>query len=560
MDKITIKNLKLFAYHGVLPEEADEGQYFYISADCYLDLRNAGMNDELTETVNYDEAAHIIEKTVTEDRCDLIEAVAENICNALLLNYQAIERVVVTVSKPDAPIELDFETVSVTMERRWHTAYLGIGSNLGDKEGYLDFAVDELGRDDFVRVEKVSSYINTEPYGTVEQPDFLNGVLEVRTLYTPLELLQVINDIEEEAGRKRIIHWGPRTLDIDILLYDDEIIHIGEKLTVPHVEMAKREFVLKPLAEIAPYVMHPILHKCAAELLADLEKEIVSEPYEDDSLVLLDELPIEGKRIVYAGVPGAYAEEAAIRYFGENAGIENVKKFDDIVEEVSLGRADYGVIPVENSSAGFVSGNYDLIKQAGVKIVAEVVLDIEHALLGIPGANIENIEKVYSHNQGLMQCKEYINDHDFAAEAMSNTALAAQTVREKGDIRFGAIASERAAELYGLEVLAKRINSQSDNATKFAIVTKDNIALTSADCISICFTAQHRVGALYEIMGFFNKNSINMTSIESRPSRRKKWEYNFYVSFEGKLTDRKVLKALGEIEAETEEMVVLGTF
>lgn len=560
MDKITIKGLKVYAYHGVLEKEADEGQYFYITVDYYMNLRNAGVSDVLADTVSYDEAAHVVVDVVTEDRCDLIETVAENICSALLIKYPVIGKVVTTVSKPDAPIELDFKTVSVTVERSRHTAYLGIGSNLGDRESYLDFAVDELGHDECIRVEKVSSYINTEPYGTVEQPDFLNGVLEIQTIYTPLELLQVINDIENEAGRKRIIHWGPRTLDIDILLYDDEIIHIPDKLIVPHVEMLKRDFVMKPLVEIAPFVVHPLKGKTAMELLEELEKDVVGSPYEDESLVMVDELPTDGKRIVYAGVPGAYAEAAAIRFFGENAKIQNVTKFDDIVEEVRSGAADYGVIPVENSSAGFVSGNYDLIKQAEVKIVAEVVLDIEHALLGMPDADISDIQKVYSHNQGLMQCKEYINDHDFAAEAVSNTALAAQKVREKADKSLGAIASERAAELYGLKVLARRINSLSDNATKFAIVARENIALTSSDNVSICFTAQHRVGALYEIMGFFNKNSINMTSIESRPSRRKKWEYNFYVSFEGKLTDRKVRKALGEIAAETEEMVVLGTF
>lgn len=273
MDKIVIKDLEIFAYHGVLESEKKKGQTFIVTAELFLDLRDAGMTDDLGKTVNYALVCEEISRVMTEDKYDLIEAVAENIADAILLKYEMIQSVHIIVSKPQAPIDMTFDTVCVDITRKRHIAYLGIGSNLGDKEGYLDYGVDQLIKDEYIKVNKVSSYIVTEPYGDVEQDDFLNGCIEIETLYTPEELLAVIGDIEQGAGRKRLVHWGPRTLDIDILLYDREII-MEEKLTIPHIEMAKRDFVLRPLAEIAPYAYHPGYNKTAVELLNLLEESV----------------------------------------------------------------------------------------------------------------------------------------------------------------------------------------------------------------------------------------------------------------------------------------------
>lgn len=270
MDKIIIKDLEIFAYHGVLDFEKKNGQPFLVTVELSVDLRNAGITDALDETVNYALVCEDISKVMTEEKYDLIESAAESIASTILLKYDKVKSIHVTISKPQAPIEMTFDTVCVDIVRKKHIAYLGIGSNLGDKEGYLDYAVDQLGKDDYVTVNKVSSYIVTEPYGDVEQDDFLNGCLEIETLYTPEELLAVIHDIEQGAGRKRLIHWGPRTLDIDILLYDRDII-MEEDLKVPHIEMAKRTFVLEPLCEIAPYAYHPGFNRTVLELLEQLK-------------------------------------------------------------------------------------------------------------------------------------------------------------------------------------------------------------------------------------------------------------------------------------------------
>ncbi|MDE6025935.1 MAG: 2-amino-4-hydroxy-6-hydroxymethyldihydropteridine diphosphokinase [Lachnospiraceae bacterium] len=266
MDKIVIKDLEIFAYHGVLPEEKKQGQTFIVTVEMFLDLHTAGTEDNLSETVNYAMVCDTIEKVMTDEKYDLIEAAAENIAGTILLEYDKVGMVRVVLSKPAAPIDMTFDTVYVDITRGRHTVYLGLGSNLGDKEGYLDYAVDQLNKDEYIKVNKVSTYIVTKPYGDVEQDDFLNGCLEIETLYSPQELLAIINDIEQGAGRKRLIRWGPRTLDIDILLYDREII-MEENLKIPHAEMAKRRFVLEPLCEIAPFAYHPGYNKTIIELL-----------------------------------------------------------------------------------------------------------------------------------------------------------------------------------------------------------------------------------------------------------------------------------------------------
>ena len=268
-DKIQIKNLEVFANHGVFPEETRLGQKFLISLVMYLDTRRAGKADDLEKSVNYGEVSSFMTAYMKEHPCKLIEAAAESLAEELLLRYPLLEGITLEVKKPWAPVGLPLETVSVEITRFWHKAYIGLGSNMGDKKGYLDQAVKALDETRGCRVEKVSSYLVTEPYGGVEQDDFLNACLILKTFLPPQELLERLHEIEQAAHRERVIHWGPRTLDLDILLYDDEILET-EDLVIPHVEMHLREFVLKPLSEIAPNKRHPIYQKTIAQLAADV--------------------------------------------------------------------------------------------------------------------------------------------------------------------------------------------------------------------------------------------------------------------------------------------------
>ena len=271
MDVITITQLKIFAHHGVLPEETRDGQDFYVNAKLYLDTRNAGMSDELTESVHYGEVCQLITEYMQENTFQLLESVAERTVIEVLNTFPLLKGMEFEICKPHAPIPLPFGNVSVTIKRMWHKAYIAFGSNLGDKEGQIHEAIEKLNHHPECRVKKVSSLIVTKPYGGVEQEDFVNGVLELETLLEPLELLKLLNQLEKEAHRERLVHWGPRTLDLDILFYDNEVID-HEKLHIPHIDIANREFVLAPMCEIAPWHRHPLTHLTMEEMLEKLRR------------------------------------------------------------------------------------------------------------------------------------------------------------------------------------------------------------------------------------------------------------------------------------------------
>ncbi len=271
MDKITIQNLEIFANHGVFPEENTLGQKFIISAVLYTDIRKAGKTDELEYSTHYGEVSHFIEDFVKNHTFKLIESVVEQLAQEILLHFPLLEKVQLEIKKPWAPIGLPLDTVSIQIERGWHTAYIALGSNMGDKKKYLDTAVSMLRANACCHVTKVADYLVTSPYGGVEQDDFLNSALELRTLLSPQELLDELHAIEHAANRERLIRWGPRTLDLDILLYDDLVLDTDE-LHIPHIELHKRDFVLIPLCQIAPYRRHPLLHKTMEELLDSLKE------------------------------------------------------------------------------------------------------------------------------------------------------------------------------------------------------------------------------------------------------------------------------------------------
>lgn len=265
MNHILIENLKVFAHHGVFPEETQNGQDFFLSAGLYLDTGAAAKNDNLELSVNYGEVCQTMTELMQEKNFQLIESAAEYLTQNLMLRYPLIQKIELSLSKPHAPVGLPFENISVHVARAWHDVYLSIGSNMGDKKGWLDFAVTKLKEDKNCRVCRISDYITTKPYGNVEQDDFLNGAVFLRTICTPKELLDLLHQIEQDAGRERKIHWGPRTLDLDILLYDDLITESPE-LVIPHPDMHNRDFVLTPLKQIAPYKVHPLLHKRIGEI------------------------------------------------------------------------------------------------------------------------------------------------------------------------------------------------------------------------------------------------------------------------------------------------------
>ncbi len=270
MDEIRIDNLEVYAYHGVFPEENEKGQPFFVNAVLYTNTRKAGQVDYLKLSTHYGEVCHFITKWMQTNTYKLIESVAENVAREVLHEFPLVHSMMLEIRKPEAPIGLPFQSVSVKINRGWHKVYIAFGSNMGEREQYIKQGINSIRELKDCRVNHVSEIITTKAYGGVEQDDFLNGVLELDTLLTPNELLEELHVIEANANRERKIHWGPRTLDLDIIYYD-KLIYEDNELIIPHIDMQNRYFVLKPLAEIAPNYRHPILQKTTQELLTKLK-------------------------------------------------------------------------------------------------------------------------------------------------------------------------------------------------------------------------------------------------------------------------------------------------
>ena len=274
----------------------------------------------------------------------------------------------------------------------------------------------------------------------------------------------------------------------------------------------------------------------------------------------VDELETKKARVVFQGAEGAYSQMAMMEYFGEEIDSLHVDTFRDAFACIEEGRADFAVLPIENSTAGIVSEIYDLLVEFENYIVGEQIIQIEHCLLGVPGATVDNIKTVYSHPQSLMQSAKYLSSHDWKQISMQNNAFAAKKVSLDQDLTQAAIASEYAGKTYGLEVLKKGVNQSSTNATRFIIITNQKIFKKDAEKISLCFEVPHRSGSLYHILSHFIYNNLNMTKIESRPIEDRNWEYRFFVDIEGNLADSAVKNALRGLREEAMNMKVLGNY
>ena len=282
---------------------------------------------------------------------------------------------------------------------------------------------------------------------------------------------------------------------------------------------------------------------------------------DDEKLEMVDHLPLENVTVVFQGVEGAYSYAAMREYFSDEIRSFHVKTWRDAMEEVAEGRADYAVLPIENSTAGIVAGIYDLLAEYDLSIVGEQIIRPEHVLLGMPDASLEDITCVCSHPQALAQCGKYLEAHPgWKTREMENTAGSAKQVKEDGDKTQAAIASRQAGELYGLMILAENICYNGQNATRFIIVSKKPIYVKDAHKISIFFELPHESGTLHNMLSHIIYNGLNMTKIESRPIAGRTWEYRFFVDFEGNLKDSAVKNALRGIEAEANRMWIRGNY
>ena len=277
--------------------------------------------------------------------------------------------------------------------------------------------------------------------------------------------------------------------------------------------------------------------------------------------IQIHSLDKENARVVFQGTEGAYGQAAMNQFFGEDVNCFHVRTFRDAMEAIEEGSADYAVLPIENSSAGAVNEVYDLLVEFENYIVGETFLPIENTLAGLPGTTLSQIERVYSKAEALMQTSRFLEKHgDWQQISVSNTAAAAKKVLKEQDHSQAAVCSAYAAQVYGLSVLAEDINDETNNVTRFIIVTNQKIFTPDASKISICFELPHQSGSLYQILSHFIYNDLNMTKIESRPVEGKSWEYRFFVDFEGNLEQPGVKNAIRGLREEARNLKILGNY
>ena len=363
-------------------------------------------------------------------------------------------------------------------------------------------------------------------------------------------------------------------IDREIVRLYEERMNISEKVAAYKIETGKtvldRKREQEKLQAVESQIREEKNRLGARELFEQIMSSSRKRQYQmmtergvqtQSAFTQVPELAGPDTRVVFQGAAGSYSEAAMKNFFGENVVSFGVETFRDAMISIEEGAADYAVLPIENSTAGIVSENYDLLVEFENYIVGEQIIRIEHCLMGVPGASLEGIRRVYSHPQSLAQSERFLQEHlSWQQIGMKNNAFAAQKVAQEKDPAQAAIASAYAAQAYGLEILQKGVNQARNNSTRFIIVSPRKIFTDKADKVSLCVEIAHESGALYHLLSHIIYNGLNMVKIESRPIEDRSFEYRFFIDFEGKLTDPAVRSALRGIREESRHMRILGCY
>ena len=339
---------------------------------------------------------------------------------------------------------------------------------------------------------------------------------------------------------------------------------------IPVLDQERERQVLRNKGELAGEALRPAvitLYQTIMALSRRQQRDLMGQGADNPGVLRWREAqdsarrPVAAPRVVYQGEPGAYSEQAALDLFGPGADTAGLEQFEDCFLALREGRADYAVLPIENSSTGAIRQIYDLLTQYECYVVGETAVKVEHCLMALPGATLGSITHVYSHEQGLFQCERYLNAHpDWKQVPQADTAGSAKMVADSGDLTRAAICSARAAQLYGLNILARGINHNTHNTTRFVVVSPKLELRPGADKISTLFVLPHQVGSLHEVLTVFAVHGLNMVKLESRPLPGQSWQYMFFLEFTGAPGDPAVDDALHELAQTTGEFRVLGWF
>lgn len=297
------------------------------------------------------------------------------------------------------------------------------------------------------------------------------------------------------------------------------------------------------------------------EISRNLQNRKISEDIKQEKRVIQREEIKFDVKVGFPGVRGSFSEEALLKFFGEDSDSISYDGFEDVFKAIETGEIKYGMLPIENSSTGAISDVYDLIQKYGFYIVGEESIKIDQHLIGTEGTTIDSIKEVYSHPQGISQSSEFLKQYEsWKLIPFINTSTSAKLVQDLGDKSKVAIASKRAAKIYGLNIIKECINDQKNNSTRFVIISKDMKVSKDADKVSVVFSLENEVGFLYNLLRSFAENNINLIKIESRPIKGDSWKYFLYVDFEGELDRKEAAKALKELEKDTAYFKLLGAY
>lgn len=269
---------------------------------------------------------------------------------------------------------------------------------------------------------------------------------------------------------------------------------------------------------------------------------------------------IQGVAVAFQGEPGAYTEEAALRFFGKSTRGVPYDTLDEVFEAVERGDAPFALIPAENSLEGSITRSYDLLLDSPLMVCGETEMRISHCLVAMEGAGLDTIKYVYSHPQALGQSRSFLKKLKAEVIPASDTAGSVRTIKEKKQLDSAAVASARAADIYGMKILAKEIEDNPHNFTRFFILSKEDAPPTGNDKTSIVFSLKHKPGALYDCLGEFAMRSINLSKLESRPTRHQPWEYNFYMDLSGHREAKEIREALKALEEHADFVKILGSY
>jgi chorismate mutase/prephenate dehydratase len=268
----------------------------------------------------------------------------------------------------------------------------------------------------------------------------------------------------------------------------------------------------------------------------------------------------ERVKVAFQGERGAYSESAVYTFFGDETEVKPCRDLTEVFESVNKQEVPVGVVPVENSLEGSVNQTYDLFLTHNLKVSGEIIIRISHCLIANPSTSLEAVKTVYSHPQALAQCRSFLERLGSDLIPTYDTAGSVKMLQEKGLKNAAAVASEKAAEIYGMKILAREIEDTPTNYTRFFVISKEDSPRTGKDKTSIIFAAKHKPGALYHALEEFEKRNINLTKIESRPTKQKPWEYNFYLDFEGHRTEKNCAQALKALQEKAAFLKILGSY